>query len=38
MAAILGFKNRGRMGRVESVTKGVGIGLKEKEGGREGEK
>ena len=38
------FKRRGRLGRVESVTTGVGIRLKEKggwggrEGGREGER
>ena len=37
IAAILDFKRRGRLGRVERATKGEGISLKGKGGGREGE-
>jgi len=34
----LDFKGRRRLGRVKSATKGVGMRLKEKAKGREGEK
>jgi len=33
LAAILGFKSRGRLGTDKSATKGVGMRLKEKAGG-----
>ena len=38
VAAILDFKSRGRLGRAESATKGVGTRLNKKWRGREGEK
>jgi len=38
IAAILDFKSRGRLERVERVTKGVGISLKGEGGGRGGGK